>query len=369
TDPADYQGVVDELQVTGSLSAETRLRLACKAFQHTAAYDAAVATWFSEQTEEEFPDTLNLSFEKSSLAMRYGENPHQRAALYVDPTRKGSLARAIQHSGKDMSRNNYVDIDAAWRAVHDFANPCVAIIKHTNPCGIAIGADVADAERKAHDCDPVSAFGGVIAANRPVSVAMAQQVVAEGRFTEVIAAAAYEDGALEVLATKKSLRVLEVKGVPGDYLELRQFDGGLLVQTTDYVDQEGDDPSNWTLVAGKPADATTLADLAFAWRACRSVKSNAILLARDGASVGVGMGQVNRVDSCRLAVERASDPRRSVAASDAFFPFDDGPRVLIESGVKAIVEPGGSIRDQDTIALCEQSGITLYFTGVRHFAH
>src|SRR5581483_10222993 len=251
-----------------------------------------------------------------------------------------------QLHGKEMSFNNYTDADAARRAAYDFAEPCVAIIKHANPCGIATGVDVADAHRKAHAGDPVSAFGGVIAVNRPVSVAMAEQVAEI--FTEVIVAPAYEDGAVEVLARKKNIRILVAPDAPAAPGEMRQVSGGLLVQQVDRVDAEGDDPAQWRLATGEALDEAGLAGLAFAWRAVRAVKSNAILLARDGASVGVGMGQVNRVDSCRLAVARAVQRAAGpLAASDAFFPFADGPGILIEAGVRAIVEQGGSIRDED----------------------
>jgi phosphoribosylaminoimidazolecarboxamide formyltransferase / IMP cyclohydrolase len=244
----------------------------------------------------------------------------------------------------------------------------VAIIKHANPCGVAVGEDVASAHRKAHACDPVSAFGGVIATNVPVSVAMAEQVAEV--FTEVIVAPGYEDGAVEVLQAKKNIRILTCEPVVRGEVEMRPVSGGLLVQERDYVDAPGDDVSTWTLATGEAASEEVLADLAFAWRACRSVKSNAILLAADGASVGVGMGQVNRVDSCRLAVERAGERASSaVAASDAFFPFADGPQILIDAGVKAIVQPGGSVRDAEVVAACEAAGVTMYLTGARHFFH
>jgi phosphoribosylaminoimidazolecarboxamide formyltransferase/IMP cyclohydrolase len=268
-----------------------------------------------------------------------------------------------------MSYNNYVDADAAWRAAYDFAEPCVAIIKHANPCGIAVGADVAEAHRKAHACDPASAFGGVVASNRPVTMAMADQL--GPIFTEVVIAPGYEDGVLERWAKKKDLRVLVAQPRPVQPgVELRPISGGVLLQSADALDAPGDDPATWTLRAGAAADPELLADLAFAWRAVRAVKSNAILLAKDRATVGVGMGQVNRVDSCRLAVARAGERAAgSVAASDAYFPFADGPGVLIAAGVRAIVQPGGSIRDEDTIAAAEEAGVTLYFTGTRHFAH
>jgi phosphoribosylaminoimidazolecarboxamide formyltransferase/IMP cyclohydrolase len=279
------------------------------------------------------------------------------------------VAAAEQLHGKEMSYNNYVDADAAWRAAHDQPGTCVAVIKHANPCGIAVGADVAEAHRKAHATDPTSAFGGVIATNAEVSVAMAEQVAEI--FTEVVLAPGYADGAVEVLARKKNVRVLRLPvAPPRTGPELRPVTGGLLLQQRDAVDAPGDDPSTWTLATGDPVPAEVLADLAFAWRACRSVKSNAILLASDGASVGVGMGQVNRVDSCRLAVARAGERAKgSVAASDAFFPFADGLEILIEGGVRAVVQPGGSVRDAEVVEAAQKAGLTMYLTGTRHFFH
>jgi phosphoribosylaminoimidazolecarboxamide formyltransferase/IMP cyclohydrolase len=356
----------------GGFTLEQRKQLAAEAFAHTASYDVAVASWMGSVLTDStagsgFPAWVGATYEKSAV-LRYGENPHQRAALYRNPQATDTLATAEQLHGKEMSYNNYVDTDAALRAAYDQGDvPTVAIIKHANPCGIATGADVAEAHRKAHECDPTSAFGGVIAANRPVSVAMARQVAEV--FTEVIVAPAYDDGAVEVLQGKKNIRILRTGG-HGVAVDYRQICGGLLMQTTDRIDAPGDDPAGWTLATGDPADEQTLADLAFAWRACRAVKSNAILLARDGASVGVGMGQVNRVDSCRLAVERAGERAAgAVAASDAFFPFEDGPQVLIDAGVRAIVQPGGSVRDGLTVEACTAAGVTMYFTGTRHFAH
>ena len=319
-----------------------------------------------------FPAWMGATWTKQAV-LRYGENPHQRAAVYASGfVPEPGLAQAEQLHGKEMSYNNYVDADAARRAAYDFADPAVAIIKHANPCGIAIGADVADAHRKAHECDPVSAFGGVIATNVPVSVAMARQVAEV--FTEVIVAPGYEDGAVEVLAAKKNIRILVCAPATTGGVETRPISGGLLIQATDAIDarldQGGDDPASWTLAAGEALTDAELADLAFAWRACRSVKSNAILLARDGASVGVGMGQVNRVDSCRLAVERAGERAAgSYAASDAFFPFADGAQVLLDAGVRAIVQPGGSVRDEEVVEAARAAGVTMYFTGTRHFFH
>jgi phosphoribosylaminoimidazolecarboxamide formyltransferase / IMP cyclohydrolase len=368
--PGSYGEVVAMLD--GGSTPEQRRRLASLAFQHTAAYDVAVASWFASSYDASgaqagFPDFLGATWQRADV-LRYGENPHQGAALYVSPRAGDGLATAGQLHGKPMSYNNYVDTDAALRAAHDHAAPTVAIIKHANPCGIASGTDVAAAHRQAHACDPVSAFGGVIAVNRPVSVAMAEQVAEV--FTEVIAAPGYEDGAVEVLSRKPSIRVLRTSGHGGVGLEFRQVCGGLLLQHADGIDAPGDDPSGWTRACGSAADEAMLADLAFAWRACRAVKSNAILLASDRATVGVGMGQVNRVDSARLAVSRAGERARgAVAASDAFFPFADGLQVLLDAGVRAVVQPGGSVRDAEVVAAAEAAGATLYLTGTRHFSH
>ncbi|MFE7743191.1 bifunctional phosphoribosylaminoimidazolecarboxamide formyltransferase/IMP cyclohydrolase [Nocardia sp. NPDC057455] len=374
-DSGDYDDVLAAAKSGGFTLAE-RTALAAKAFQHTASYDVAVASWMTnvlatgdaaEDAAIRFPEWLGGTWERSAV-LRYGENPHQSAALYINGDGSLGLAQARQLHGKEMSYNNYVDADAAWRAAHDHEAPAVAIIKHANPCGIALGADIAEAHRKAHACDPVSAFGGVIAANREVTVEMAEQVAEI--FTEVIVAPSFADGAVEVLQRKKNVRILVAEPPRRAGAELRPISGGVLLQQRDVLDAPGDDPANWTLAAGEPADAETLADLAFAWRACRAVKSNAILLAHEGASVGVGMGQVNRVDAVGLAVQRAGDRAKgSVAASDAYFPFPDGPQTLIQAGVRAIVQPGGSVRDQETIDLAREAGVTLYLTGARHFAH
>jgi phosphoribosylaminoimidazolecarboxamide formyltransferase/IMP cyclohydrolase len=364
-DPAEYPRVLDAVQ-QGGFDLAARRALAAKAFAHTAAYDVAVASWFAQP--DEFPPFVGLALERAEV-LRYGENPHQKAALYVDHDAPAGLAQAEQLHGKAMSYNNYVDTDAARRAAFDFADPCVAIVKHANPCGIATAGDVAEAHRKAHACDPVSAFGGVIAVNRPVSVEMARQVAEI--FTEVIVAPSYEDGAVEVLSGKKNIRILTCAGPEKRAdVEFRQVTGGVLTQTVDRIDAEGDDPANWQLAAGDAVDDATLHDLAFGWRAVRAVKSNAILLAHDAATVGCGMGQVNRVDAARLAVSRAGDRAAgSIAASDAFFPFADGLQVLIDAGVRAVVEPGGSVRDEEVIAAAKVAGIALYFTGTRHFFH
>ncbi|MEX2289392.1 MAG: bifunctional phosphoribosylaminoimidazolecarboxamide formyltransferase/IMP cyclohydrolase [Mycobacteriales bacterium] len=369
-DPASYGEVLGAVR-QGGTTLEQRKRLAAQAFAHTAAYDTAVASWFSSgyapADEERFPAFLGATWERSAV-LRYGENPHQGAALYLAPGGADTLASAQQLHGKAMSYNNYVDTDAALRAANDFAEPCVAIIKHANPCGIAVAGDIADAHAKAHACDPVSAFGGVIAANRPVSLAMAEQIA--DVFTEVVVAPAYDDGVVELLSRKPSIRLLRTGGFGGRGVELRPVNGGVLLQDADALDAPGDDPASWTLAAGEPADAALLAELAFAWRAVRAVKSNAILLAADGATVGVGMGQVNRVDAARLAVERAGERAvGSVAASDAFFPFADGLLVLLDAGVRAVVQPGGSVRDEEVVAAAKNAGITIYLTGTRHFAH
>ncbi|MDC4233725.1 bifunctional phosphoribosylaminoimidazolecarboxamide formyltransferase/IMP cyclohydrolase [Actinomyces sp. B33] len=454
TSPDRYEDTVRAAEGEG-FTLDERRALAAQAFAHTAAYDLAVAGWFADELgrddlrddldelcearldasdaaflaelgyvaddsgeflvaddDDPMPAYVADAFERIS-PLRYGENPHQRAAVYRtasdDPGEDASerplpgIANARQLHGKAMSYNNYADADAALRAAYDHARPCVAIIKHANPCGIAVADDVAHAHRKAHACDPVSAFGGVIAVNRPVSVELAEQIVPI--FTEVVLAPGYEDGALAVLSTKKNLRVLEVEPPARGGYEFTQISGGLLIHERDDVDADGDDPANWTLAAGPAADPRTLADLEFAWRSVRAVRSNAILLASDGASVGVGMGQVNRVDSCRLAVERANTlggraagdaaggasaeissaggaraedaladaPQRrsvgAVAASDAFFPFADGLQVLIDAGIRAVVQPGGSVRDAESIEAANAAGVTMYFTGTRHFAH
>ncbi|MGW6141927.1 bifunctional phosphoribosylaminoimidazolecarboxamide formyltransferase/IMP cyclohydrolase [Streptomyces sp. NPDC055144] len=369
TSPARYADVLSAVR-DGGFDLTARKRLAGEAFQHTAAYDVAVASWFADgyaaADESGFPEFLGATYGRKNV-LRYGENPHQGAALYVDGT--GGLAEAEQLHGKEMSYNNYTDTDAARRAAYDHDDPCVAIIKHANPCGVAVASSIAEAHRKAHACDPVSAYGGVIAVNRPVTKEMAEQVAEI--FTEVIVAPEYEDGALEALTKKKNIRVLRAHQGPSAVVETKQIDGGALLQVTDRVQADGDNPASWTLATGDALSPGELDELAFAWKACRAVKSNAILLAKDGASVGVGMGQVNRVDSCKLAVERAGAERArgSFAASDAFFPFPDGPQILIDAGVKAIVQPGGSIRDEQVIEAAKKAGVTMYFTGTRHFFH
>lgn len=391
-DPSSYPQVLDAVR-GGGLDLATRVQLATRAFAHTAAYDVAVSTWMAEQgTVGAAPDASLESgtaggdrpapaFAADRAAawelaetLRYGENPHQAAALYREPQAgervAPGVASAVQLHGKAMSYNNYVDADAAWRAAHDHGDqPTVAVVKHANPCGIAVGPDIATAHERAHACDPVSAFGGIIAANREVTEEMASTVA--GIFTEVVIAPSFAPAAVELLTAKKNIRLLTAVAPQRQGLELRPISGGLLVQQRDVLDAPGDAAPAWEHVSGEPADEATLADLQFAWRAVRATKSNAILLAKDGASVGIGMGQVNRVDSCHLAVSRAGQERArgAVAASDAFFPFADGLQVLLDAGVRAVVQPGGSMRDEEVVTAAREAGVTMYLTGTRHFAH
>ena len=426
TSPAGYDAVAAAVR-EGGFTLAARRRLAAEAFAHTAAYDAAVSTWLAGQVEADGvvntadaadvtdsgepaapPAYIGVGYERLT-SLRYGENPHQRAAVYRTAGASGGVAGARQLHGKAMSYNNYTDTDAAVRAAYDHGQAVtVAVVKHANPCGIAVSAagDVAEAHRKAHACDPVSAYGGVIATNATVTGEMARQI--KPIFTEVVAAPAFDDEAVEILSTKKNLRLLVVEAPQREGYEIKQVSGGAVIQERDVLSADGDDPATWTLAAGPVADDALLADLAFAWRSVRAVRSNAVLLAHDGATVGVGMGQVNRVDSCRLAVERANTlgsrstgdaavnssqkekgavggadaaevlggtiaaperARGAVAASDAFFPFADGLQVLIDAGVRAVVQPGGSIRDQEVIDAAQAAGLTMYFTGTRHFAH
>jgi phosphoribosylaminoimidazolecarboxamide formyltransferase / IMP cyclohydrolase len=373
-EPSRYADVLAAL-ADGGFTLDQRRALAAEAFAHTAAYDVAVASWFASAyapdqiaRDSGWPKTAGALWQRAEV-LRYGENPHQRAALYARPGPGDGIAAAELLHGKAMSYNNYVDADAARRAAYDFAEPCVAIIKHSNPCGIAVGADLAEAHAKAHACDPASAFGGVIAANGPVTAELARQIAEV--FTEVVIAPGFDAGAVDILSASKNVRLLRCAApATAAPVEWRPVSGGMLLQSVDRVAEPGDDPANWELKAGDPAGPAELADLALAWKACRSVKSNAILLASGGASVGIGMGQVNRVDSARLAVMRAgSRAAGSVAASDGYFPFPDGFEILAEAGVRAVAEPGGSIRDHLTVTAAQAAGVALYFTGVRHFYH
>ncbi len=368
--PADYPEVLAALEAGGTTLVQRAL-LSARAFSHTATYDIAVATWMSNVVapdESEFPRWRGSAWTRSEV-LRYGENPHQSAASYVGIGQEAGIANSVQLHGKPMSYNNFIDADAARRAAFDFLEPSVAIIKHANPCGIASGLDIEQAYYKAHATDPVSAFGGVVAANRTVTKEMAESL--SKVFTEVVIAPDFDADALGILKEKANLRILVSPGPqPGRRVEARAISGGLLVQSVDTVNDAGDNSASWTLVCGEPVSEATMRDLEFAWKACRSVKSNAILLAKDLGAVGIGMGQVNRVDSAHLSVTRAGERAAgSVAASDAFFPFADGLQVLLDAGVSAVVQPGGSVRDEEVIAAAQAAGVTMYFTGTRHFFH
>ena len=365
SDPSQYNQLLTAISAGGFTEAERR-QLALEVFRTTAQYDLAIANWLGESDSNELPDWFGQIWSRKS-SLRYGENPHQQAAIYPGAT--SGIVNAQQLHGKEMSFNNYTDADAAWRAVLDHRDPAVAIMKHANPCGVAVcELGVAIAYQHAHECDPVSAFGGVVAANRKVDLAMAEPL--SKIFTEVLIAPDFDQDALELLMKKPSLRILKCDVTTINPLELRPVSGGMLLQATDVIDAHGDSPAHWNQVSGDPVDLQTMKDLEFAWRSVRSVKSNAILLAKMTASVGIGMGQVNRVDSARLAVSRAGDRvKGSVAASDAFFPFADGLQILIDAGVTAVVQPGGSVRDEEVIAAAKAAGIAMFFTNTRHFSH
>ena len=359
---SQYDGLIAAIKEGGFTLAQRR-QLALESFRTTAEYDLTIATWLGQS--DELPHWFGRIWQRES-ALRYGENPHQSAAIYSGgPV---GIVNAVQLHGKEMSFNNYTDADAAWRAALDHTEACVAIIKHANPCGIATATDITDAYRKAYECDSVSAFGGVVAANREVSLAMASQLAEI--FTEVVIAPSYEAGAIELLSKKPSIRILQCELSNISRVEMRPVSGGILLQEMDLIDALGDRPTHWKQVSGAPVDAATMKELEFAWRSVRAVKSNAILLSSNTASVGIGMGQVNRVDSARLAVRRAGNRvKGSVAASDAFFPFADGLQILIDAGVRAVVQPGGSVRDEEVIAAAEAAGVAMFFTGTRHFSH
>ena len=365
SDPSQYDQLITAISAGGFTESERR-QLALEVFRTTAEYDLAIANWLGESESNELPDWFGQIWSRKS-SLRYGENPHQNAAIYSGAT--SGIVNAQQLHGKEMSFNNYTDADAAWRAVLDHRDPAVAIMKHANPCGVAVcELGVAVAYQHAHECDPVSAFGGVVAANRKVDLAMAEPL--SKIFTEVLIAPDFDEDALELLMKKPSIRILKCDVTTINPLELRPVSGGMLLQATDVIDAHGDSPAHWNQVSGDPVDLQTMKDLEFAWRSVRSVKSNAILLAKMTASVGIGMGQVNRVDSARLAVSRAGDRvQGSVAASDAFFPFADGLQILIDAGVRAVVQPGGSVRDEEVIAAVKAAGIAMFFTNTRHFSH
>ena len=360
---SQYDHLLESIKSGGFTLAE-RKQLALEVFRTTAEYDLAIANWLG--TNDELPEWFGQIWRRDKV-LRYGENPHQKAGIYSGGP--SGIVNAVQLHGKEMSFNNYTDAESAWRAVLDHRDPAVAIMKHANPCGIAVCAlGVAVAYQHAHECDPVSAFGGVVAANRKVDLAMATSL--SEIFTEVLIAPDYDQDALEILMKKPSIRILKCDSLTISPTELRPVSGGILLQETDLINTAGDSPSNWKQVSGGSVDEQTMKDLEFAWRSVRSVKSNAILLAKNTASVGIGMGQVNRVDSAKLAVDRAGERVTGcVAASDAFFPFADGLQILIDAGVIAIVQPGGSVRDEEVIAAANMAGIAMFFTGARHFSH
>jgi phosphoribosylaminoimidazolecarboxamide formyltransferase / IMP cyclohydrolase len=378
TEPADYEPVLAEMAAhQGATTVPLRRRLAAKAFAHTAAYDAAIAGWFAREAGEPFPETLVLSAKRAQL-LRYGENPHQQAALYLAGAGRGSAAAAHQVQGKELSYNNLNDTDAAWALVTEFAEPAVAIIKHANPCGVAVASDLSTAYSKALACDPVSAFGGIVAVNRTLDGKAAEAMAK--LFLEVLIAPAISDEAAAVLAKKSALRVLVTDGMPDPReagMTLRSLIGGYLLQTADTGRVAAGELKVVTQRA--PSNAETR-DLLFAFTVAKHVKSNAIVYAKDGATVGIGAGQMSRVDAARIAAQKAEDAARaagaaepatrgSVAASDAFFPFADGLEATIAAGSRAVIQPGGSIRDNDVIAAADRAGIAMVFTGMRHFRH
>jgi phosphoribosylaminoimidazolecarboxamide formyltransferase/IMP cyclohydrolase len=369
-DPADYGGVLAELRADGSISAATKRRLAADAFARIASYDAQIAAWFDAGLPEAglpeagLPDNMQLSLTKAQ-SLRYGENPHQSGARYLIDGRRSWWDDADQLGGKEMSYLNLFDTEAAWRLVHRFDGPACVIVKHANPCGVAASDDITDAYVKANACDPVSAFGGIVALNRAVPPALASALAAV--FTEVIVAPSFDDDALAILTEKKNLRVLTGPPPYGATLDIRSIDGGLLVQQVDTINL---DPSTWRVVtAAEPTDAQW-ADLRFAWQVCAVVSSNAIVYANDGQALGIGAGQQNRLDSARIAAERAAGRARGgVCASDAFFPFRDGLDAAAAAGIRAVIQPGGSVRDDEVISAADEHGIAMVFTGERHFRH
>jgi phosphoribosylaminoimidazolecarboxamide formyltransferase/IMP cyclohydrolase len=370
-DPADYAGALAELRA-GNIGEATRRRLAAKAFGHTAAYDSLVSVWLRrQQGDASWPDEYAAGFHKKQ-DLRYGENPHQTAAFYADPLAVGaSVASARQRQGKELSYNNIADSDTAIECVRQFEAPACVIVKHANPCGVAVAADLREAYLRAWEPDTTSAFGGIIAFNRALDANAAAAVV-ERQFVEVIVAPACEPGALEALAAKQTIRVLETGplGEPPPGIELKSVAGGLLAQSRD--DGHVDAAALRTVTRRAP-DAGELADLLFAWRVCKYVKSNAIVFAKDSRTVGIGAGQTSRVVSTRIAAMKAADAGLAVAgsvmASDAFFPFRDGLDAAAELGIRAVIQPGGSMRDAEVVAAADERGIAMVFTGIRHFRH
>ncbi len=373
TSPADYAAIADEMKHSGgSLSLETKWRLAQKAFATTSAYDSAIASTletiaakdghFERQPHAGFPETLRLQFHKR-FDLRYGENPHQKAALYSDGSALG-VTNGQQLQGKELSYNNIVDLQAAWDLAQEFKEPACAIIKHTNPCGTATAANLLDAYKKALEADPVSAFGGVIGLNRPVDAAAAEEIAK--LFVEAIAAPGFDAAAREKFAAKKNLRLVEIQPAPPKWT-LKHVSGGILVQDEDAITLN---EADLKVVSKRPPTDAEMRALKFAWVICKHVKSNAIVYARDGQSVGVGAGQMSRVDSCKLGAMKAALPLKgTVAASDAFFPFPDGVEEIAKAGATAIIQPGGSVRDNEVIAAADRLGLAMVLTGIRHFRH
>ena len=370
-DSSDYSAVLEEMrQKGGEVSRETRARLARRAFATTATYDGAISTTLQKMAGGELPETLHLNFRKLA-DLRYGENPHQKAALYRNPAVAGrGLAAAPQLQGKELSFNNLVDLEAAWRLVQEFDDPATAIVKHTNPCGVAICATLVDSYRRALEVDPISAFGSVIAFNRTLDGSAAEEV--SKMFVEAIVAPGFEPAALERLGQKKNLRLVDMSATAGDDygLQLKSVGGGLLAQTPDNPPVQ---PSSWRCVTGRQPTPEELEAMIFAWKVVKHVKSNAIVYARRGVLVGVGAGQMSRVDSVKLGVSKARELKHSlegtVLASDAYFPFPDGVEEAARAGVTAIVQPGGSVRDSEVIAAANSHGLTMLLTGMRHFSH
>lgn len=356
----------------GGFTLSERQTLAAEAFAHTATYDVHVASWMGnvlagKNNPEGFPTWLGATYNLREI-LRYGENPHQKAALYTAGFGSPGVAGATLLQGKAMSFNNYVDAESAFRVAHDFDAPTIAIIKHANPCGIASAENLKNAYTKALASDPMSAFGGVVASNTEIDAETATEIIK--LFTEVVIATRFTDSALEIFSSKPNIRVVKVANAYQHGIEMKPISGGVLLQSQDTSNSPADDPSSWTQVAGDDVEADVMEDLIFAWKAIRGVKSNAILIAKDQATLGIGMGQVNRVDASTLAVNRAGDRSKgAVAASDAFFPFPDGIEILIRAGVKAVVAPRGSVKDEEVIEAAKAAGIILFHTDARHFFH
>jgi len=366
-DPSDYSPVVDELRANGTLSLSTRRRLARNAFAHTAAYDAAIVTWFDSDTaddESNMPTSIHLALEHAQT-LRYGENPHQSGARYRVAGATSWWDTMTQHGGKALSYLNVYDTEAAWRLVHRFDEPAVVVVKHANPCGVAIDADIGLAYAAANACDPVSAFGGIVAANRTVTRDMAESL--SEVFTEVVVAPGFEPDALEILTAKKNLRVISASSPSPLTWDVRPVDGGLLMQDADPVPGRSD---AWRVVTERQPSEAEWRDLGFAWAVCAAVSSNAIVYAKDGSAYGIGAGQQNRLDSARIAADR-SDGRAAggACASDAFFPFRDGLDAAAAAGIRAVIQPGGSVRDAEVIEAANEHGLAMVFTGLRHFRH